>query len=122
MGFSINKLKNALQNQTDYNVLVTIMTDGEENASREFSGNDIKKIIEGLKQNLWTFTYIGTEHDVEKIASTISINNTLQFEKNETDIKIMFSKDRKSREIYSEKILNKEDTSGGYFDENEDKK
>ncbi len=119
MGFSINKLKNALQNQTDYNVLVTIMTDGEENASREFSGNDIKKIIEGLKQNRWTFTYIGTEHDVKKIASTISINNTLQFEKNETDIKIMFSKDRKSREIYSEKILKKEDTSGGYFEDSE---
>ncbi len=31
----------------------------------------------------------------------------------------MFSKDRKSREIYSEKILNKEDTSGGYFDDSE---
>ena len=40
MGFSINKLKQSLQEQSDYNVLVTILTDGEENASKEFSGND----------------------------------------------------------------------------------
>jgi hypothetical protein len=43
VGFSINKLKDAIQGQTDYNVLVTILTDGEENASKKFSGNDIKK-------------------------------------------------------------------------------
>src|SRR4051794_19867919 len=45
IGFSINKLRQALQGQTDYNVLVTILTDGEENASKEFSGNDIRKLI-----------------------------------------------------------------------------
>lgn len=43
MGFSINKLKKLLEGQSDYNVLVTILTDGEENASKEFSGADIKK-------------------------------------------------------------------------------
>ena len=83
MGFSINKLKQALQEETDYNVLVTILTDGEENASKEFSGNDIKKLVEELKQKRWTFTYIGTDHDVEKIAFSLSINNTLVFNKNE---------------------------------------
>ncbi|MEP7323520.1 MAG: VWA domain-containing protein, partial [Saprospiraceae bacterium] len=76
MGFSISKLRQLLDKQTDYNVLVTILTDGEENASKEYSGNDIKKLIEELKLNRWTFTYIGADHDVEKFASSISITNT----------------------------------------------
>ena len=122
MGFSINKLKQSLQGQTDYNVLVTILTDGEENASKEFSGKDIKKLVEELKQNRWTFTYIGTDHDVEKIAASLSINNTMIFEKNDIDIKKMFMKEQSARTKYSEKIRFNEDTSSNYFDENEDKK
>lgn len=117
MGFSIMKLKQALQGHTDYNVLVTILTDGAENASKEYSGNDIKQIVEELKQNRWTFTYIGTDHDVELIAFSISINNTMVFKKNESDIKAMFEKDFAARTKYSQKIRSKEDTRSNYFDE-----
>lgn len=122
MGFSINKLKQSLQGQTDYNVLVTILTDGEENASKEFSGNDIKKLVEELKQNRWTFTYIGTDHDVEKIALSLSINNTMIFAKNESGIKDMFMKEQSARAKYSQKIRSKEDTTSNYFDDTEDDK
>ena len=122
MGFSINKLKQALQGQTDYNVLVTILTDGEENDSKEFSGSDIKKLVEELKQNRWTFTYIGTDHDVEKIAVSLSINNTMVFEKNEADIKKMFMKEQSARANYSKKIRFTEDTTSNYFDGTEDDK
>ncbi|MCZ2393364.1 MAG: VWA domain-containing protein [Chitinophagales bacterium] len=122
MGFSINKLKQSLQGQTDFNVLVTILTDGEENASREFSGNDIKKLVEELKQNRWTFTYIGTDHDVEKIAISLSINNTMVFEKNEEDIKQMFVREQNARANYSKKIRFNQDTSSNYFDDTDDKK
>ena len=122
MGFSINKLKQSLQEQTDYNVLVTVLTDGDENASKEFSGNDIKKLVEELKQNRWTFTYIGTDHDVEKIAASLSINNTMVFEKNDSDIKRMFLKEQSARTKYSQKIRSNEDTSSNYFDEIEDDK
>jgi hypothetical protein len=123
MGFSINKLKQSLQAQSDYNVLVTILTDGEENDSKEFSRNDIKKLVEDLKHNRWTFTYIGTDHDVEKIASSLSINNTMVFEKNDADIKRMFMKEQSARANYSQKIRSKEDISSNYFEDNEvDKK
>lgn len=122
MGFSINKLKESLQGQTDYNVLVTILTDGEENNSKEFSGSDIKKLVEGLKQNRWTFTYIGTDHDVEKIALSLSINNTMFFAKSEAGIKDMFLKEQSARAKYSKKIRFNEDTSSNYFDDTEDDK
>lgn len=120
LGFSINKLKQSLQGQNDCNVLVTILTDGEENASKEFSGSAIKELIEELKQNRWTFTYIGTDHDVEKIAISLSINNTMVFEKNETDIKRMFMKEQSSRANYSKKIRFNQDTSSNYFKEMDD--
>jgi hypothetical protein len=120
MGFSIHKLKHALQGQSNYNVLVTVLTDGAENASKEYSGNDIKKLVEELKQNSWTFTYIGTDHDVEKIAASLSIGNTLRFAKNEQGIKNMFLKEMEARERYSSKIRFNEDTSSKYFEDEED--
>jgi uncharacterized protein YegL len=122
IGFSINKLKQVLEQQTDYNVLVTILTDGEENASKEYSGNDIKKLIEELKLNRWTFTYIGADHDVEKIAFSISITNTMTFTKNEADMKNMFAKEKSARSKYSAKIRMNEETSNDFYEPEDPKK
>lgn len=122
MGFSLNKLKQSLEGQSDYNVLVTVLTDGEENASKEFSGNDIKKLVEELKQNRWTFTYIGTDHDVVKIAHSLSINNTMLFTKNDADIEDMFMKEKIARTKYVQKIFLKVNTSSNYFDESDEEK
>ena len=97
MGYSFAKLRQVVDNLTDYNVLVTILTDGEENASSEYTGSAIKKLIDELKLNRWTFTYIGTDHDVEKFAASISITNTMVFNKNEADMKAMFVKEQSSR-------------------------
>lgn len=117
MGFGLNKLKQFLQDKTDYNVLVTILTDGAENASKEYSGKNIKKLVEELKQHRWTFTYIGTEHDVQKIAVALSINNVLIFEKTEAGTQAMFAKDRNARMRYSQKIQRNEETGSNYFDD-----
>lgn len=119
MGVSIKKLKQILDRQTDYNVLVTILTDGEENASKEYSRRDIKKLVEELKQKNWTFTYIGTEHDVLRVAASLSINNVISFEKNEENIKSMFRRDGRARVNYSKKIRFREDTSSNYFEDND---
>jgi len=122
MGFSFAKLRKVLENQTDYNVLVTILTDGEENASKEYSGSTIKKLIEELQLNRWTFTYIGTDHDFEKFAASISITNTIHFQKNDADMKLMFAKENSSRANYSQNIREKKDTSKDFYEDNEPKK
>jgi len=119
MGFSFIKLKQALENVKDYNVLVTIMTDGEENDSKEYNGIAIKKLVEELKQNRWTFTYIGTDHDIEKFAMSISINNTMYFEKNEEAMRYMFDKEKYAREMYSKKISNKEALDDDFYQDNQ---
>ena len=117
IGFSIGKLRQVVDNLTDYNVLVTILTDGEENASREYSGLDIKKLIDMLKLNRWTFTYIGADHDVEQFAATISITNTMVFNKNEADMKAMFTKEKSSRHNYSQNIREKKETENNFYEE-----
>lgn len=119
MGFSIGKLRKELVDKTDYNVLVTILTDGEENASKEFSGTAIKKLVEELTEQNWTFTYIGTDHDVEKFAISISIRNTMKFTRDEDNMYSMFAKEKYSRENYSKKIRNKEDTRESFYEDDE---
>lgn len=114
LGFGLNKLREELKNLQNYNVLVTILTDGEENASKEFTASAIKSLIDELKTAQWTFTYIGADHDVESMAFSISIENTMVFKKNEADIKAMFDLEKSARASYSEKIRNKEDLSGFY--------
>ncbi|MGZ5244234.1 MAG: VWA domain-containing protein [Bacteroidia bacterium] len=119
MGFGISKLRQYLTNQTNYNVLVTVLTDGEENASREYSGNDIKKLIEALKMEKWTFTYIGTDHDVEKFALSISITNSMSFAKDAKGIHNMFAKEQSARRRYSKKISLDEDANIDFYKEDE---
>ena len=50
IGQSVSKLRNVLATTgaVDYQVLVTVLTDGEENASKEFTRPVIKQLIEQL--------------------------------------------------------------------------
>jgi Mg-chelatase subunit ChlD len=101
MGFSILKLKNFLSDKNNYSVLVTILTDGEENASKEYSLTSIKRIIEELKSENWTFTYIGSDHDIDKTTMDLNIKNKIRFDKNGRGIKNMFEIETNSRIKYS---------------------
>ena len=116
LGFGLNKLREELRNQKNYNVLVTILTDGAENASKEFTASAIKSLIDELKTEQWTFTYIGADHDVEAMAFSISIENTMVFKKNEQDIKAMFDLEKSARAHYSERIRNKEADMSKFYD------
>lgn len=117
IGLSVLKLRNQVTGIENANVLVTILTDGEENASKEFNHAQVNNIIKDLKNAGWTFTYIGANQDVERVAATISITNTMQFNANDTDVKLMFEKEKTSRMRYSERISKKEDPHNGFYDE-----
>ena len=62
LGFGLSKLNQHLENQKNYNVLVTVLTDGEENASKEYSGlaikNKIDEFIASKKSNLFITNYL----------------------------------------------------------------
>lgn len=121
IGSSVNKLRQKLVSKKDYNVLVTILTDGEENASREYSGAAISRLIKDLKNDNWTFTYIGANHDVEGIAASISITNTLRFEANPADVKRAFDVDKKARGVLYCRVRREEKVQDNYFEDAGDK-
>lgn len=115
IGYSVAKLRADIADMSDCNVLVTILTDGEENASVEYKGESIKKLVEELKKKNWTFTYIGTEHDVESFAANISITNTMMFNKTTRGVKAMFLQENESRLAYSQKIEANESVEEDFY-------
>ena len=83
-------------------VLVTIITDGEENSSEEWTLKMIRTMIEKLKKQNWTFTLIGTDNlDVETMAHSFAIDEHLEFQQDEAGTKAMFARERRSRERYN---------------------
>lgn len=80
----------------DDTVLVTVITDGEENSSREYNGNSIRRLVDELKDKGWVFTYIGANQDAGKVAASISINNSLNFHASGIGTKAMYDKERVS--------------------------
>lgn len=82
-------------------VSVTILTDGYENSSREFNHPAVVALIKRLKEKGWLFAYIGADHDVESVAFTLHIDNFMQFQKNEQDMKRMFEENNSARETYA---------------------
>ncbi len=80
VGKTIKKLEKDIENVEDAAVLVTIITDGEENASQEWTGPAVKALIDHCKEEGWMFSFIGAGEDVIKIATKISITNTVLWE------------------------------------------
>jgi hypothetical protein len=114
--FAINKVKVLYTDEEDYNVSVTVLTDGEENASREFTKEDISRLMEELDKDRWTFNYIGTDHDIESMAALLSIRNTQSFDKSADGVHHMFEMEKHAKMQYSHKIRNKESTRDYYKD------
>ena len=83
-------------------VLVTIITDGEENSSEEWTLKMVRTMIERLKKQGWTFTLIGTDNlDVETMARSFAIDEHLEFHQDIEGTRAMFARERRSRERYN---------------------
>ena len=110
-----------LNAQTTYedSVLVTIITDGEENSSEEYNLRMIKTLISKMKKQGWTFTLIGTDNlDVEGMAGKMSIDNHLSFAEDAEGTREMFRRERQARVRYNECLATGcSMKKGNYFDE-----
>ena len=122
IGMGIAKIN--AQATEDDNVLVTIITDGEENCSEEYNLGMIKNLIEKLKKQGWTFTFIGTDDlDVEGMAHEMGIKSFLSFSRNYESTSKMFSKDRASRAIFCSRTFRDERIDDAkYFVEGDEEK
>jgi hypothetical protein len=62
-------------------VLFVIITDGEENSSREFTREKVNEMIKTMTTKKWSFVYLGANQDAWAVGSLLGIakGNTLNF-------------------------------------------
>ncbi len=104
IGTTITTLHELIADDTRAAASITIITDGYENASREFRHHDIKALIERYTQEGWLFAYIGADHDVHNVAMSLSINNMMQFEKSDEGTHKMFKRLIKSQSKWRQQM------------------
>lgn len=97
MGFTLTSMRKHVSKIEDSVVVVTIITDGLENASVEYTGTAVKKLVEELKGEGWTFTYMGANQDAVEIAFTLSIRNARNFSATELGTMACMAKDASTR-------------------------
>ena len=70
------KLANMPEEERPGNVVVTIITDGMENASKEYTWNQIQSMIKEQREKYsWIFTFIGANIDVQKVSDSMGIDS-----------------------------------------------
>ena len=102
MGYSITNLQRYIDE--DDNVLVTIITDGYENASREWNHQRIYQLVEDLKKKNWLFTYIGANQDALKVAKDMGIDHSINYISDAEGTKAMLRKELRSRKSFYDKL------------------
>ena len=102
MGDAITNLHRYINE--DDNVLVTIITDGYENASREWNHQRIFQLVEDLKKKNWLFTYIGANQDALAVAKGMGIDYGMNFMSDAEGTKAMFKREKLSRSAFYGKL------------------
>ena len=104
MGFTLTSMRSHVSKIEDAVAVVTIITDGLENASKEYTGTTVKKLVEELKGEGWTFTYMGANQDPAEIAFHLSIRNSRNFEYSSHGTMVGMAKDACTRMSFFEKL------------------
>lgn len=87
VGITVKHIEEVLQFQekdADTTVVIVILTDGEENASKIYTLRDIKAMIARLQEaGKWTFSFIGANLNSVEVAVSMAIKsqNSFVFEK-----------------------------------------
>ena len=102
VGYTVTQLRSLIADSGAVAV-VTIITDGYENASRRWNHSSVVELIAGLKKKGWVFTFIGANIDVEQTASGLGIDSYFKFEQSDEGMSVMFERERRSRSAYNRK-------------------
>jgi hypothetical protein len=82
--FIKGKVGKEIKRNPNADVVMLIITDGEENASRNFSGTKVQKLIKKLEATeKWTFLFVGLDVDIQSVVKDyhLSKQSTAYFRK-----------------------------------------
>lgn len=99
MGKTLNEMESLVLE--DDRVFATVITDGYENSSREFSGRTIKELVSRLREKGWILAYIGANQDAVEVARDLHIENALNYCASPLGVKKMGLKLKKAGRISS---------------------
>ena len=103
VGYTVTGLHKLIE-KTESVGVVTIITDGYENASRRWNHHSVVELIDSLKKKGWVFTFIGANIDVETTAKGLGIDSYMKFEQTDEGMFAMFEQQRRSHRAYSSKM------------------
>ena len=104
MGFAISDIQRHIKEIKDVAVSVTIITDGYENASKEFTRTSIRALVESLKGQGWTFTFMGANQDAALTAETLAIRNSANFDASQDGMRKAYRRDSRSKLSWFSKL------------------
>ena len=102
MGSAITALSKNVSDEDA--VLVTVITDGEENSSQEYSGAAVKSLVSRMREKGWTFAYIGANQDAVETARDLNIANALNYDATPEGIVNMSMRWEKARKKFARKV------------------
>lgn len=106
MGITFTAMRKHVKEIEDSVVVVTIITDGMENASYEYNGKTIKELVERLRGEGWTFTYMGANQDSVEVAMKLSIRNSRNFAYSHKGTRASMGKDTNTRMNFFTRLSN----------------
>lgn len=121
IGVSIKALEDKLGSELETaKVLVTFLTDGEENSSKLYKGSQAADLIKQVQDEYdWTFSFIGANIDVAKLAESLHVDksNTLNFVASAEGTKFATDTLKSARESYYTKSMEGKQTKTAFFTE-----
>ncbi len=104
MGRSITHLRDRIKNDDNASAVVTVLTDGMENSSREWSAKALRQLIEQLKEEGWSFSYMGSAHDVKSVSDLLAIDNAIEFSHDIKGTANTWERERSAKRAYFESM------------------
>ena len=96
VGHTLTELSKKLKDDSDM-AYVTIITDGMENDSKEFTLDQVRELIDALKTRGVVFSFIGANIDAASYSRLFHIDNYQQFEQDAEGTHRMWEEERRSK-------------------------
>ncbi|MFA5762771.1 MAG: vWA domain-containing protein [Bacilli bacterium] len=123
VGLTLTRFEREVEDDEDTHYLVVVITDGEENDSKEFTYERIAEMIRKRQQTShWTFSYMGANQDLSDLSKRLNIpkSNTATYSSCPSGTMIAFGSLSKSMLGFLDKQSKGTATSDKFFrDEDE---
>ena len=91
VGSTLSELLTVAQTHEDAVGIITIITDGYENSSRNYTWTQVAKLIAQAKELGWTVNIIGANIDLITLGKELHVDNLMSFKQDHAGTKQMFN-------------------------------